>query len=271
MAAVILAAAVAAVGLIYWNAAHKAVSYKIVPASKVVKKKGAAVLPRVVKKFENPEVAIVIDDFGYTLGNINVFLGIKKPLTLSILPDLRYSRTVAGMGSAAGLDVILHMPMESHNKNATEESDTIKPGMDEGEVLTRLEKAIASVPGLDGVSNHQGSMATEDKPLMSIILKRLKEKHLYFFDSVTSRKSICKEVAASLGERCAKRDIFLDNESSPEYITKQVLLLKRYAFRNGRAIAIGHDRKNTAKVLSEMMPELEREGVRFVLLSKMVK
>lgn len=271
MIAGILSALALAVGLIFWNAAHKAVSYKIVPAKKVIKNKGAAVLPRVVKKFENPKVAIVIDDFGYTLGNINVFLGIKKSLTLSVLPDLKYSRAAAERGHAAGLDVILHMPMESHNKDATEELDTIKSAMSREDVLRRLEKAIESVPGLDGVSNHQGSKATEDKQLMTAILERLKEKHLYFFDSMTSQRSICKEVAASLGERFAKRDVFLDNDNSPEYIKGQVLLLKRYAFRNGYAIAIGHDRKNTAKVLSEMMPELEKEGIRFVLLSEMVK
>ena len=50
-------------------------------------------------------------------------------------------------------------------------------------VVELLEKNIESVPGLSGVSNHQGSKATEDKRVMEIILKDLKKRNLFFFDS----------------------------------------------------------------------------------------
>jgi len=230
-----------------------------------------AALPIVPKKFNNPRVAIVMDDFGYNLKDMDLFFSIREPITLSILPNLRYSRQIAGLGSSHDKETILHMPLESHNPNIREEADTIRVGMSEKDILERLKKSIGSIPGLSGVSNHEGSKATEDKQVMTAILKYLKDNDLYFLDSLTSQKSVCDEVAKAVGIRHAKRDMFLDNTDSPDYIEKQLVSLRKLAFRKGRAIAICHDRKNTIQVLAKMMPDMTKDGVQFVRLSDMVK
>ena len=69
----------------------------------------------------------------------------------------------------------------------------------------------------------------------------------------------------------AKREVFLDNTNSKDYIEKQVLSLRKLAFRKGSAIAICHDRKNTIAVLNRMIPLLAADGIKFVRLSDMVK
>lgn len=228
-------------------------------------------LPAITKKVANPKVAIVMDDFGYNTNNLDALFAIGQPVTLSVLPHLHYSTQVSERARAHGYEVILHLPLEPQRKDVSEESATINSAMSEKDVISNLNSAINSVPGLKGVSSHMGSKATEETPLMTTILKDLKAKNLYFFDSLTSQKSVCKGVAASIGERYAKRDIFLDNDTSPEAIRRQVMLLRKVAFRNGRAIAVCHDRKNTVKVLGETMPELASEGIRFVYLSEMEK
>lgn len=237
---------------------------------KVNKTKRAA-LPSMVKKFANPKIAIVMDDFGYNKNNLDELFNIKEPITLSILPDLKYSREIADLARSHGYEVILHLPLESHRKEVREELDTIKTGMSGKEVLARLTKEIESVPGLDGVSNHMGSKATEDKALMTTILTCLKKNSLYFFDSLTSEKSVCREVAGAVGVRYARRDMFLDNTNDTNYIEEQLLKLRKFAFRNGRVIAICHDRKTTIAVLSKIMPEMVRDGVKFVYLSELAK
>jgi len=234
-------------------------------------KEKAPAQPPVTKKFSNPRVAIVIDDFGYNMTNVDEILAIKEPLTLSILPNLRYSGRVAEAARSKGKEIILHLPLEPKASNAAEEPDTIKSSMSDDEILTRLDSEMASVPGLRGVSNHMGSKLTEDRRAMTVILKRLKEKGLYFFDSLTSEKSVCRLIASELGVPFAARRKFLDNENDVDYIKKAMLNLRRYAFKNGQAIAVCHDRKNTAKVLGEMLPQLADDGIRFVSLSKMVK
>jgi hypothetical protein len=264
---------VLAVAFMFWKSSHE-------PKRKIVVVKKAPVVKKAAKKrkfvpvqksHSTPKVAIVIDDFGYNMNNIDRLLAIKKAVTFSILPNLPYSKRVAELASSKGYEVILHLPLESNDKAAPAEIDTIKTGMGEKEVSALLDKDIASVPGLRGISNHQGSKATEDKRCMSVVLSCLKKRGLYFFDSLVTDKSICREAAAKAKVLYAKRDIFLDNESSPEYIEKQMLSLRKMAFKTGSAIAVCHDRKNTIAVLSKMMPELAEEGIRFVDLSEMVK
>lgn len=261
-----------AIGLIYWRWAHLPKKKAVLPKRAVIKEAvEKTTLPSVQKKYSSPKVAIVMDDFGYNMNDLEELFAAKSSITFSILPNLPYSRRLAELAGSKGYEVILHLPLEANDKSAPREAGTIKTGMDEKEVIAILEKNIENITGLRGVSNHQGSKATENKALMTIILKDLKKRNLFFFDSLVTQKSICRDVAAALGVPYAKRDMFLDNANSADYIEKQALALRKFAFKNGRAIAICHDRKNTIAVLSKMMPELAADGIVFVRLSDMVK
>ena len=260
-----------AAGFIYWRVTHpkkKIVVEKRIVVKEVVKKKA---LPAVRKKYPNPKVVIVMDDFGYNMNNLEELFAAKGAVTFSILPNAPYSRKLAQLAQSKGYGVILHLPLEANNKAVAPEADTIKVGMNEKEVTALLDKGIKSIPGLIGVSNHEGSRATEDRELMTIILKDLKKRKLFFFDSMVTQKSVCRDVARALELPYARRDIFLDNSNSPADIEKQVLILRKFAFKTGRAIAICHDRKNTIIVLNRMMPELEADGIVFARLSDVVK
>lgn len=267
-------AAVLLIAILYWRNTHPARKRIVVKkhAARVVKKAPPAVgLAAIPKNFASPRVAIVIDDFGYNKNNLDTLFGIDQIVTLSILPNLKYSTEIAVLARAHECEVILHLPLEAHNTSVKEEPDTIRSGMGENEIVAKLKKEIASVPGIDGVSNHMGSKATEDKELMALIFKYLKSKKLYFFDSLTSQNSVCRQAASEAGIQYARRDVFLDNEDNQAAIEKQLLILRRLAFRKGKAIAICHDRKNTMAVLARMMPAMAREGVKFVRLSELVK
>ncbi len=261
----------------FWKTAQytkkQAVTAKKRPVSArvaAIKEKAKAV-PEAIKRYKEPKIAIVLDDFGYNMNNTERLFSIKEPVTLSILPDLPYSTRVANLARENGRETILHLPLESHRPEAREEADTIRSGMSEKEVKSRLAAAIASIPGLKGVSNHQGSKSTEDRILMTVILTYLKEKGLFFLDSLTSDKSVCRDVAGVAGVRFARRDIFLDNSNQPADIEKQVLAMKKLALKKGRVVAIGHDRKNTIEVLARMMPELSGDGIKFVPLSELAR
>lgn len=217
------------------------------------------------------KVAIVIDDFGYNMNNVESFFDIKLPITLAVLPRQRYSREIAEMARSRGHEVILHLPLESWRPEAREEADTIRTGMTGAEVTGMLAKEVSGVPGLKGVSNHQGSKATEDRQVMADIMKYLKKRDLYFFDSFTTPRSVGREVAAEMGVRFARRSRFLDNENDEAAIEKQLSELKVTALARGKAVAIGHDRKKTAAVLARVMPEMAKDGIEFVYLSEMVR
>jgi len=232
-----------------------------VPAPVVIKK------PRALR----PRVAIVMDDLGYNVNNLDDVLAIGQPITFSVLPNLKFSRQAAKTAHQKGYEVILHLPMESTRNDVRMEPDTIGLGMGEEGILAVLEKDIDSVPYLTGVSNHMGSKATADSYVMKTVMGRLNEKDLYFFDSLVTPKTVCKGAAADAGIRFARRDVFIDNSSDPASIEKAMMDLRKIATKRGWAIGICHYRKSTIKVLATVMPKFAADGVEFVYLSELVK
>ncbi len=216
------------------------------------------------------KIAIVLDDWGYNLNNLNSLRQIKYPLTVSILPNLPYSSLVAQEAQKSGYEAILHLPMEPVEKYRLEKN-TILTSMDETTIKDILDKDLDSLKGVRGVSNHMGSKATDDLRTMSIVFGELKKRGLYFLDSFVSHESVCLDLAHRTHLKVARRDIFIDNKLEPDYIKAQIYKVKNRARIYGQVIAIGHDRKTTIEVLKEVMPQLEKEGYKFVFVSELVK
>lgn len=217
------------------------------------------------------KVAIVLDDFGYTMKNIPMLAEIHEPITLAVLPDLPFSGVVARGAKERGYEVILHMPLESTRTGIAEEADVIRIGMSPATVSARLARELRSVPGASGVSNHQGSKGTSEIETMAPIMQYLKHNDLFFLDSMTTSKSICRNAAGTAGVPYAKRDVFLDNSSDIGEIEKQIALLRDTALKKGRAVGIGHDRRNTLIALRRMIPKLREEGIEIVPVSQVMQ
>jgi polysaccharide deacetylase 2 family uncharacterized protein YibQ len=228
-------------------------------------RKAAGPLPAIKGK-----IAIVLDDWGYNLHNMPVLPQIKQHFTAAVLPSLAYSRRVAEALKEQGIEIALHLPLEPHEKYGLEKN-TIFTTSSKEEILRVLNEGLGSVKYAKGVTNHMGSRATEDERVMGIIFGELKRRNLYFLDNMDTRESICLIVARNAGIHFGRRDVFLDNLKEPEYIKGQLLKLKEKAKRYGRAIGVGHDNKVTLEVLAEVMPQMEKEGYRFVFLSEFLK
>ena len=215
-------------------------------------------------------IAIVIDDWGYSLNNLSIIERIKQPLTCAILPGLKNSNLVTRELNNLGFEIILHLPMEPKEKYNLEKN-TITLGMDAGQISNIFEKDLASVTFARGVSNHMGSRITENIKASTLVMAEAKKRKLYFFDSFVTSLSVCPALAKKNKIRFVKRDVFLDNQNDPEYIKGQLIKLRNLARSRGLAVGIGHDRKNTLLVLKEMLGQLEKEGYKFVFLSEAVR
>ncbi len=248
----------------------------VAPTSAPVKEKARALrspeMPKasIVKpKVRLGKIAIVLDDWGYNLKNRDFITDNDFSLTLSVLPFKPFSTEVARLAHQKNKDVIVHMPMEPHNKDDYGlEEKTLLTTMDRDTVLKMLDLAFESVPYARGISNHMGSMATENTRLMRIVLEYLKKHEMLFLDSLVTPRSVCRKIAQGLKLRYAQRNVFIDNESDRAYIRSQLDKLAFMAKIKGMAIGIGHDRVNTIAVLKEAIPELEAQGYEFVNLSE---
>ncbi|MFH1837771.1 MAG: divergent polysaccharide deacetylase family protein [Candidatus Omnitrophota bacterium] len=213
------------------------------------------------------KVAIVLDDFGYNKINLSALGDLTVPVTIAVLPNTPYSKTVSRFAEEKGIEVILHLPMQPEGGNVPLEVDTVLVGMEDGEIRDIIGRALDSVPFAKGISNHMGSKATGDARTMTIIFEELKKRNMFFLDSFTSPDSVCGKIAEEKDVPCFQRDIFLDNSRETKKIEQ--CLINLVALKNNRnsAIGIGHDRMVTFEALKNIVPEMEKMGVKFVKLS----
>lgn len=215
--------------------------------------------------------AVVLDDWGYNTRNISALLRLGEPITISVLPNLPFSKRIAQEAHSSGIEVVLHLPLEAHDSKKSPEKTTIYAYMKRKDVLATLQKAVESVPNIKGVSNHMGSKATEDEKLMRLLFGEFKKKNLYFLDSLVTNNSVCKQAADQAGVKFAQRSVFLDNNKDIEYIKGQLRQLLQLAKQEKTAIGIGHDRALTIRAIKDMLPEFQAEGVELVYVSELAE
>jgi uncharacterized protein len=214
-----------------------------------------------------PRVAIVIDDLGYQRQLTLDFITLKIPLTLSFLPQAPYSRELAQTAVEQGKETLLHVPMEPKGFPKTNPGPAaLLTAMKDEEIRAILKKDLDQFPGVRGINNHMGSLFTEDREKMTLVLRVIRDKNLYFFDSRTSPDSVVQSVAAQLGVKAIHRDIFLDNVINDEAIRLQLEKLIQLAEIRGLAVGCGHPHPETLRALKEALPAL-RDKVHFVPLS----
>lgn len=216
-----------------------------------------------------PKIAIVIDDWGYNLKNFSLLKELGIPVTLAILPRLPFSRQISDLACKNGFETILHLPMEPYEKVSLEKN-TILVTQNSEQITQILEDDLESMFCVKGVSNHMGSKATAESKTMRTVLKCIKKHGLYFLDSFVSSRSVAAQIASDVGLPYVRRDIFLDNRQAKDYIKGQMQKLKAKADLKGKAVGIGHDRRLTLETLKEVIPELKKQGYRFVLVSELI-
>lgn len=215
-------------------------------------------------------VAIIFDDAGYSLRAAEEVMSLGRPVTISVLPDLPYSTPVAEEAARRGVEVILHLPMEPENGALPLGPGGVRVAMSDAAIERTVTSDLATVPTAVGVNNHMGSRGTADPRVMRAVLTPIKERRLFFVDSLTSPHSVGARIARAMGIRTAVRTVFLDNENDERYVRSQLLTLLRIAQTRGEAIAIGHVGKVTASVLRSMLPLFDEAGVQLVPVSELV-
>ncbi len=216
-----------------------------------------------------PQVAILVDDGGYGGPSTDEILKLDAPLTVAILPFTPFAKKTALAARKQGFEVILHMPMESFGEKATFPG-SIMIDMKQEEVEAITLKALHEVPGAVGINNHTGSKYTQDPEAMKRFFQVIKDKKLYFIDSRTAPHSVAYELAVAQGISSRQRDLFLDNKAEVEYIKSYCNKLVEYAKTHGSAIGICHFRPVTAQVLTEVIPQMKKEGIKLVHVSKLL-
>ncbi len=216
-------------------------------------------------------LAIIIDDVGYSLPQIEPFLGIPAPLTFSLLPEAPQKHLCLQRILSQGRVAMLHLPMEPLNRHLMP-PDAITTDLSEQAIQSRVREWLAELPGVKGINNHMGSRATRDRRVMQAVLEVVKEKGLFFVDSRTVGGTVGGEIAEQLGVPYGVRDgRFLDDGGRTEEAYEVLLELGRIALEKGSAIGIGHPHPGTARAIARALPVLRQQGVEIVPVTDLVR
>ena len=228
------------------------------------------------KEGKQAELALLIDDFGYHGEGTEEMLALPVPLTAAVMPFSEHSIRDAEAVRRGGKEIFIHMPMESlTGKPEWVGEKGVFRRMTDAEVRRAAEEAFAVLPDAAGMNNHMGSAIMEDRRTLSVIMEVLKEKGVMFADSMTTPKSLGRELAEKAGVPFFARSVFLDSTDDPEIVKQKLRQAADLALRDGKALAIGHvgpeGGRITAEAIRLLLPELKEKGIVFVKVSELVK
>jgi polysaccharide deacetylase 2 family uncharacterized protein YibQ len=214
-------------------------------------------------------VAIVIDDMGDRLSEGLRAIDLPGNITYSILPQTTFSTRFAKLAHSRGKEVMLHQPMQALSGQPMG-SGGLSLHMTRKGIRRALRNNLLSVPHARGVNNHMGSLLTRHPGQMAWLMAELKQHGLYFLDSKTTSRSVAQKVALEQELPNLRRNIFLDHDRNERTIRQQFARFVAQARAVGSSVAIGHPYPETIKVLKELLPTLEEEGVELLPASALI-
>lgn len=218
-----------------------------------------------------PAVTIIIDDIGNQLDNDSRAISLPGPLSYAVLPHTPYAARMARLAYSLDKDVLIHIPMQADRANHLLGPGALTAAMLEVDFTDTINNAIEAVPYAVGISNHMGSLLTTDNRAMQWLMTALKPTGLFYLDSFTNANSVAAASASDYQVPYLRRDVFLDNNPASESIHQQYRRLLTIARDKGHAIGIGHPRPQTITILNELLPQLEKEGIRLVSIREILQ
>ncbi|MCX6571689.1 MAG: divergent polysaccharide deacetylase family protein [Candidatus Aminicenantes bacterium] len=219
------------------------------------------------------QVALIMDDMGNSLETLDELIALGRHVTVSVLPYSTYAAETARAAHKNGLEVLLHLPLESLNNHEAmaNTEGMILAGMTETDIVRSFEASFSRVPFAAGMNNHMGSRFTAERALMRAILKPLKMKGLFFVDSRTTSKTVALDEARRMGIPSTERDVFLDADEDRGRIRGRLIELFQKARKKGHAVGICHPFPETLAVLKSTFPLIDSYGLEAVPVSRLVR
>jgi len=218
----------------------------------------------------SPVMAIIIDDLGDHWENGLRAVQLPGPVACAVMPYRPYSERFSVEAYLQNKEVLLHLPMEPKIQRF-DTPGLLTQSLSRQELLSAMYKALHSLPYVDGMNNHMGSLLTSEETHMSWLMQELSLlDSLFFIDSRTSADSVAFSMAKKHGVRTTQRDVFLDHVRDVESIARKLMEAVQLAKTQGSALVIGHPYPETLAVLEEELARLPEYGVQMVTVSSLL-
>lgn len=214
-----------------------------------------------------PRMVLILDDLGVNAAQGRAALALPGPITYAVLP---FTPDAISFSNAVEItpvkEVILHAPMENLARRPLGPGG-LYPHQTEAEFKRVLNKNLDSLPMVQGLNNHMGSLLTQLEQPMRWVMDVALERDLFFIDSRTTADTQAANMARKANVPMLERDIFLDHEIDSSAIERQFLLAIEKALTQGTVVVIGHPYPETLEYLSSALPLLDELGIQRVTAS----
>ena len=219
---------------------------------------------------KSPQIAIIIDDIGFSESHLDNFLSIGAPFTFSILPKLHLSSLLAEKIHREGYEVMLHQPMEPLDPSIDPGPGALYVKDPPDKIVDIIKENISETPFVTGINNHMGSRFTACRAEMKEALSVVRDEGLFFVDSITTSRSKGYNTAKIMHISAVRRNVFLDNVQEETSIHRQLEKLKRLALKHGQAIGIGHPFPETSRAVNRFFQEICSTNISMVSISHLI-
>jgi len=216
------------------------------------------------------ELALVIDDLGYSLEVGQRVLDLPGPVTLSLIPFTPKAKALSILAQDAGQDVLLHMPMEAIHPTDHKLEHVLELDMSLDKFQNTLDLSLNALPNCIGVNNHTGSLLTQHRQPMEWLMDTIHNRGLFFLDSRTTHLSLANTIAEEQGVPSIGRDVFLDHKHGVHALETEFQRAIDIAKTRGFAVLIAHPHKSSLKFLERSLPELAEQSIKLVSLLELI-
>jgi len=216
---------------------------------------------------KKPEVALIFDDLGENLKDLTQIQSLGIPVTVSIVPGLKFSKSIAQSAKLHGFSVMTHLPLEPKNaqKYQSDKYKFISSSMPRRQRLGLIRYYLNYIRVSIAVNNHLGSAVTEDPKLMKEVLAAVKNHGLFFVDSRTSNASVACEIAKKENVPCGYNEGFFDSTDDINIMQNDFFGLLEKAKLKEKIIIIAHPKKKTFFLLRKLLPKAKNQ-VQFITI-----
>jgi len=222
-------------------------------------------------KAGQPRIAIVIGGMGLNVVATRQAVELlPDDVTLGFAPygnDLPAQVTGARAG---GHEVLLQVPMESHEKDDLPGQNALMTGVDAASNLNNLHWMMLRMVGYVGIVNFLGGKFTAREADLLPVLREIGSRGLLYLDDATSAQSLAVSRAQSVGVQAARADILLDAATTPEAVEAALSRLEALARSRGSAIGFAQGLPFAIEPIARFARGLDRRGISLVPFSALV-
>jgi hypothetical protein len=224
-------------------------------------------------------VAIILEGFGRedTDSLAHIALDLPFAYTAAVLTNAHAAKQWAKLLSEHEREILAQVPMEPMNyPKSSPGRDAILVDMSDGQIRRLVRKHLGIARRPVGLLPYMGGMALQDANVMGLVMGELESEELAYIEPAGLSTSIGLDMAAAEQVPFLRLDVNLNPRSAGgrqarKAMNRRLKELADTARRRGFAACVARIDGTLFSVLVQEVPKLEKQGVRFVPLTSLLR